>query len=48
MSGGRPDYYAVLGVAPVTDAAGIRGAYRTLAARWHPDRNAGDADANAR
>lgn len=34
------DYYAVLGVAPTADSEVIRAAYRVLAQRYHPDRNA--------
>jgi curved DNA-binding protein CbpA len=34
------DYYAVLGVAPTADPEVIRAAYRVLAQRHHPDRNA--------
>lgn len=33
------DYYAILGVDPVADADAIKRAYRTLARRYHPDRN---------
>jgi curved DNA-binding protein CbpA len=34
------DHYAVLGVAPSADPDVIRAAYRVLAQRHHPDRNA--------
>ena len=34
------DHYAVLGVAPNADPDVIRAAYRVLAQRHHPDRNA--------
>lgn len=34
------DHYAVLGVAPSADPEVIRAAYRVLAQRHHPDRNA--------
>lgn len=34
---GRPDYYAVLGVAPDADERAIREAFRQLARRYHPD-----------
>ena len=34
------DHYAVLGVAPTADPEVIRAAYRVLAQRHHPDRNA--------
>lgn len=42
------DYYAVLGVAKDAEADAIKKAYRTLARRYHPDANTGDADAEAR
>ena len=42
------DYYAILGV-PRTAATGeIRKAFRALARKHHPDRNAGDAEAERR
>ena len=34
------DHYALLGVAPTADPDVIRAAYRVLAQRHHPDRNA--------
>jgi molecular chaperone DnaJ len=37
------DYYNVLGVTRTADAEELKRAYRTLALRWHPDRNPGDA-----
>jgi molecular chaperone DnaJ len=42
------DYYAVLGVAKDADAAAIKKAYRKLARELHPDKNPGDAKAEAR
>lgn len=48
MGSARPDYYAVLGVPRDADAETIRVAYKTLAARHHPDRNPGAGVATAR
>src|ERR1700689_846736 len=42
------DYYASLGVAKDADAAAIKKAYRKLAVKLHPDKNPGDAAAEAR
>jgi molecular chaperone DnaJ len=47
MSGKR-DYYEVLGIAHGASAEEIRKAFRGLALKYHPDRNAGDEDAAAR
>lgn len=41
----RTDYYKALGLMPSATAEQIKDAYRTLAFRYHPDRNADDADA---
>ena len=37
-----PDHYAVLGVSPDAEDVVIKAAYRALAQRYHPDKNAGD------
>src|SRR5262245_31570495 len=42
------DYYAALGLSPDVAEEEIRRAYRRLALQWHPDRNAGDAQAAER
>ena len=38
------DPFAALGVDPGVSEADLTAAYRTLAKRWHPDREDGDAD----
>jgi molecular chaperone DnaJ len=41
----KRDYYEVLGVGRDADEAALRKAYRSLAMKYHPDRNPGDAEA---
>ncbi len=46
--GDKRDYYEVLGVPRDADAAELKRVYRKLAVENHPDRNPGDAQAEAR
>jgi curved DNA-binding protein CbpA len=43
----RRTYYELLEVLPSASQAEIRASYRRLARRWHPDTNAGSAEAEA-
>jgi len=40
------DYYKVLGVTPDASLSAVKEAYRTLAFRYHPDRNHNNIEAN--
>lgn len=43
----KEDFYDVLGVSRDASGADIKSAYRKLAMKYHPDRNAGDAESEA-
>jgi len=45
MAETKRDYYQVLGVDKSADEAAIKKAYRSLAKKYHPDMNPGDAEA---
>ena len=45
MAESKRDYYEVLGVDKNADDAAIKKAYRSLAKKYHPDMNPGDAEA---
>jgi hypothetical protein len=44
VAGSTPDPYAILGVSPQATDAELRGAYRRLAQRHHPDHNGGSPE----
>ncbi|MBQ6876347.1 MAG: DnaJ domain-containing protein, partial [Lachnospiraceae bacterium] len=45
MAESKRDYYDVLGVAKTATDADLKKAYRSLAKKYHPDTNQGNAEA---
>ena len=44
----EPDYWALLGLDPGSDADSLKSAFRREARRWHPDLNGNDRQAEER